>query len=68
MIDFGIAFGSAIRVGPGRLLFSAGAPTAAMMQAPPSVLIPTFGVPLFMILHLIALIALIALIRLRSTN
>ena len=52
MIDFVGAFGTAILVAPGRIL--AGGPTAEMMQVLPLALIPAFGVPLFMIIHLIA--------------
>ena len=58
LLDFASVFGAAILVGPGHLLFIAGAPTPEMMQVLPMALIPTFGVPLFMIFHLIALIRL----------
>lgn len=54
MLDFALAFGSAIVSSEGRPLQFAGAPLPTMMQDVPMVLIPTFGVPLFTILHLIA--------------
>lgn len=52
--DFILAFGSAILSGQGRPLQLEGAPLPDMMQELPMALIPTFGVPLFLILHLIA--------------
>lgn len=58
MIDFVVALGSAILVGPGWPLFLERGPTPETMQVLPMAMIPTFGVPLFMILHLITLIRL----------
>jgi hypothetical protein len=54
MTDFAIAFGTAILSGPGRPLHFAGAPLPTMIADLPLVLIPTLGVPLFTILHMIA--------------
>jgi hypothetical protein len=54
LLDFAIALSSAVLASEGRPLQLAGAPLPTMMQEFPMVLIPTFGVPLFAILHLIA--------------
>lgn len=54
MLDFVGAFGTAILSNTGRLLAIPGTPTPDLMQKLPMVIIPAFGVPLFIILHLIA--------------
>ncbi|MGF1477262.1 MAG: hypothetical protein ACFB6S_17090 [Geminicoccaceae bacterium] len=54
MLDFVLAFGTAILSDTDRILAVAGAPTAGLMQTLPMVLIPAYAVPLFIILHLIA--------------
>ena len=58
MIDFVVALGSAILADPGWPLFLKPGPTPETMQVLLMAMIPTFGVPLFMILHLITLIRL----------
>lgn len=54
LLDFVGAIGSAILTDPGRLLAFEGQPTADLMEVFPMALIPAFGVPVFIILHLIA--------------
>ena len=55
MLDFAVAFATAVLTSPGRPLQFAGDPTpTALMQGLPLAMIPTFGVPLFTILHLIS--------------
>jgi len=54
ILDFMLAFGTATLSGEGRLLQLASAPLPVLMQTLPMAMIPTFGVPFFMILHLIA--------------
>lgn len=58
LLDFLLAFATAILSDTGRLLNFAGAPTADAMEALPLVLIPAFGVPFFTLLHVIAWIKL----------
>jgi hypothetical protein len=54
MLDFVAAFGTAILSGEGFPLLLAGEPLPVMMQSLPMALIPAFGVPSFMILHLMS--------------
>jgi hypothetical protein len=54
MADFVAAFGTAILSGNGFPLRLAGEPLPLLMQALPMAMIPAFGVPLFIILHLIS--------------
>ena len=56
LVDFAVVFGLAVLSGPGLPLDSR--VSIAAMQRLPLVLIPSFGVPLFIILHLIALLKL----------
>ncbi len=58
ILDFVLAFATATLSGAGRPLQFVGEPLPAMMQTLPMVMIPAFGVPLFLIGHAIALIAL----------
>jgi hypothetical protein len=62
LLDFMIAFGTASLSGIGGPLILPGDPTAAAMQSPPMVMIPAWGVPLFIIL------LLMTWIRLRQTT
>ncbi len=52
--DFVLAFATGILSGSGRPLQFEGAPSSDLVQSLPMVLIPAFGVPLFLIAHLIA--------------
>ena len=54
MLDFVAAFGTAIFSGAGFPLRFAGEPLPLLMQQLPMAMIPAFGVPLFIILHIIA--------------
>ena len=54
MVDFVAAIGSAILSGNGFALRLAGKAPPLLMQALPMAMIPAFGVPLFIILHIIA--------------
>lgn len=54
LVDFAVAFGTAILSGEGMPLRLDGAPLPAMVLTLPLALIPAFGVPAFTILHLIA--------------
>jgi hypothetical protein len=54
MLDFVAAFGTAILSGEGFPLRLAGEAPPLLMQQLPMALIPAFGVPLFIILHLIS--------------
>ena len=56
--DFVVAFATAILSEPGRPLSFEGAPPPDAMQSLPVVMIPAFGVPLFLILHMMVLIRL----------
>ncbi len=58
ILDFAIAFSTATLSGEGRPLQIDGAPLPALMQSLPLILIPAFGVPLFLIAHLITLLKL----------
>lgn len=58
LLDFAVAFAAAILSGPGGILNLAGAPSSAMIQQLPYVLIPTFGVPVFICLHIASWIGL----------
>jgi hypothetical protein len=55
MVDFVAAFATAILSGEGFPLLLEGEPLPVMMQSLPMALIPAFGVPSFMILHLMSL-------------
>lgn len=54
LVDFAVAFGTAILSGGGMPLRLDGAPVPAVLLTLPLALIPAFGVPAFAILHLIA--------------
>lgn len=54
VLDFAVAFATATLSGQGRPLHFEGSPLPVLMQVEPMVMIPAFGVPLFMIFHLIA--------------
>lgn len=54
LLDFVAAFATGILSGEGYPLLLAGEAPPALIQQVPLALIPTFGVPLFMILHLMA--------------
>jgi hypothetical protein len=58
MLDFVFAFGTGILSGLGMPLQFAGQPLPIMIQQIPLALIPAFGVPLFIIFHLMAWIKL----------
>jgi hypothetical protein len=55
LLDFVAAFGTAILSGQGFPLRLAGEVTPVLMQQLPMAMIPAFGVPVFIILHLMAL-------------
>ncbi|MGL6208586.1 MAG: hypothetical protein ACRC14_02005 [Paracoccaceae bacterium] len=57
-LDFAVAFSTAVLSGAGRPLNLPGAPPPDLMQSLPMILIPAYGVPIFLILHLIAWIKL----------
>lgn len=57
-LDFLLAFGTATLSGIGGPLLLAGEEPVALMQVPPMAMIPIFGVPLFLILHVISWIKL----------
>lgn len=57
-LDFLLAFGTATLSGIDGPLLLAGEDPVSLMQLPPMAMIPTFGVPLFMILHVISWIKL----------
>jgi hypothetical protein len=57
-LDFVLAFGTATLSGIGGPLLLAGEEPLALMQFPRMVMIPAFGVPVFVILHAIAWIKL----------
>ncbi len=52
--DFTLAFATAIPSGSGGLLHFAGAPVSDLVQTLPVSMIPTFGVPLFLNLHIMS--------------
>jgi spore maturation protein SpmB len=54
MLDFVAAFGTAILSGQGFPLLLPGEVAPVLMQQLPMAMIPAFGVPLFIILHLMA--------------
>ncbi|MGL4238083.1 hypothetical protein [Tabrizicola sp.] len=54
LMDFVLAFGTAILSGEGMPLRLAGEPLPALMQSLPMAMIPAFLVPVFIILHLMA--------------
>lgn len=58
ILDFAVAFATATLSGKGRLLQFAGEPLPVLMQVEPMVMIPAFGVPLFMICHFITWVKL----------
>lgn len=58
LLDFVAAFATAVLSGPGLLLSFGGLSAGPVMQSYPMALIPAFGVPLFIIAHMIAWIKL----------
>lgn len=58
LVDFAAAFAAAMLSGAGSLLNLPGAPSSALVQQAPYVLIPAFGVPVFLLLHVASWVGL----------
>lgn len=58
LLDFAVAFATAILSGQGRVLQFAGEPLLTLIQTAPMAMIPAFAVPLFTIFHIISLMRL----------